>query len=94
VNDATVGTVLAFLVPKNSRPATARVLYRLSVEDAKALCSDPRTSFRNSALHYSCCLGREGRDWKFVPDNGKFAGVLAELGITVLEDIGHRTEGT
>jgi hypothetical protein len=94
VNAATVGTVLAFMVPKNSRPAVARVLYRLSVADAKVLCSDPRTAFRNSALHYSCCLGHEGRDWKFVPDGGRFDKLLAELGVTVLEDLGHRLEGT
>jgi hypothetical protein len=77
------------MISAHGGPAKHRVLWRVPVKDAQAICSDPRTSLRNSALHYflstSLPDSARGEAWQWAHDNGRWAGLLDELGVTVLE---------
>jgi len=59
-------------------------LRRVSRSDAMKICSDPRTMNRRHML----CFGGSAIDdptvTRYVRDNGRYADVLAEHGVTVL----------
>jgi len=82
-------TALVVTISKHGGPVMQRALWRVSVADARKICTDPRTSLRNSALHYfldtSLPEATRGEAWDFTADNGRWAPLLAELGVTVLE---------
>jgi len=93
-------TALVVMISAHGGPAKMRALWRVSVADARKICSDPRTALRNSALHYLLSAAPEGEyrgpgetlpdehrgdTWEFVADNGRWDSLLAELEVTVLE---------
>jgi hypothetical protein len=66
-----------------------RVLWIVPEADARRVCEDERTTDPDHirwGLHWTARLlpGEQGVYWDFVPDDGRFAAVLAELGVTVL----------
>jgi len=76
--------VVVFIASKNSTAAYRRVLWRVSEEHARKICSDPRTSGRN---HMLCWTGQDIEDRtlnRYVPDNGAYAQVLADHQVTIL----------
>lgn len=76
--------VLIFYVSQNSTPPLLRVLWKVYREDAKRLCSDPRSAGRNHMLCWTA-YGQEGEDWAFVRDNGRYDSLLKELGIYIID---------
>lgn len=75
-------TVAVFIASQHTQPTKLRVLWLMSEDDARRVCSDPRTSWRHSALHWTSEYGKHGRDWHYTPDNGRWDELLAELGVT------------
>jgi hypothetical protein len=77
---------LVFIVSKRTSPTRRRVLWRVSVEDAKKICNDPRTS----GPHYMLCFTTENIDdpssFVYVPDNGSHSGVLRDHDIRIISD--------
>ncbi|WP_372667955.1 hypothetical protein [Amycolatopsis kentuckyensis] len=77
---------LVFIASKHTNPVRRRVLWRVSVTDAKKICSDPRTA----GPHYMLCFTTENIDdpasFVYVPDNGRHADVLRDHRIRVLRD--------
>jgi hypothetical protein len=75
---------LVFIASKHISPTRRRVLWRVSVADAKKICSDPRTA----GPHYMLCFTTENIDdsaaFVYVPDDGRHAGVLRDHGIRVI----------
>lgn len=80
------GPALVFIVSQNSTPARMRGLYRVTRQEAQRLCSHPATSGKSYMLCWTERPGAIGEDFEFVTDDGRFAGVLAELGITPARD--------
>jgi hypothetical protein len=80
---------LVFIASKHTTPTRRRVLCRVSVADAKKVCSDPRTA----GPHYMLCFTTENIDdpaaFVYVPDDGRHAGVLHDHNIRVIR--GHST---
>jgi hypothetical protein len=76
-------TVAVFIASRHTQPTQLRVLWLMSEEDARRVCSDPRTAGKNFALHWTAEYGKQGRDWHYTPDNGRFDALLAELGVTM-----------
>ncbi|MEV6133167.1 DUF3560 domain-containing protein [Streptomyces violaceusniger] len=80
------GPALVFIVSQNTTPARTRGLYRVTREEAQRLCSHPATSGKSYMLCWTERPGVLGEDFEFVTDDGRFTGVLAELGITPARD--------
>ncbi|NUH42922.1 DUF3560 domain-containing protein [Streptomyces samsunensis] len=80
------GPALVFIVSQNTTPARTRGLYRVTREEAQRLCSHPATSGKSYMLCWTERPGVLGEDFEFVTDDGRFADVLAELGITPARD--------
>ncbi|MEU5299739.1 hypothetical protein ACH4YO_08005 [Streptomyces noursei] len=73
--------VFVFFVSRNSRPARTRVLWRVTREEGKRICSDPRTAGRNHMLCWTASPGVLGEDWEWFEDSGRHTDVLMELGV-------------
>jgi hypothetical protein len=78
-----VSAVAVFIMSRNTTPRLLRVLWLMSEADARRVCGDPRTAGRNFALHWTAAYGKQGEDWHYAPDNGRYDALLAELGVTV-----------
>ncbi len=80
--------VVVFIASKHTNTPYRRVLWRMSRVDAMRVCSDLRTKGPN----YMLCVDGGNIDDpnlnRYVPDNGRHAAVLAELGVTVLRAAG------
>jgi hypothetical protein len=76
-------TVAVFIASRNTQPTRLRVLWLMSEADARKVCSDPRTAGQNFGLHWTSEHGKQGRDWNYTPDDGRWNGLLAELGVTL-----------
>ncbi|UJW32525.1 hypothetical protein L3Q67_01680 [Saccharothrix sp. AJ9571] len=79
------GEALVFIVSKHTTPPRRRVLWRVSIADARKICSDPRTA----GAHYMLCFTTENIDpaaFVYVPDNGRHADVLHDHDIRVIRD--------
>ena len=76
---------VVFIVSRTSNTPYRRVLWRVSVEDAKAICSDQRTAGRNYMLVWTTDEIDDPEINRFVRDSGQHRPVLAELGVTVLD---------
>jgi hypothetical protein len=63
-----------------------QVLWTVSEADARKICTDPRTRWERSSLHWTALsrCGERGKDWKYRADNGRQDDLLKELGVTVL----------
>ncbi|MEA5367237.1 hypothetical protein VA596_47455 [Amycolatopsis sp., V23-08] len=77
---------LVFIASKHTTPTHQRVLWRVSVEDAKKICSDSRTA----SPHYMLCFTTKNIDdpsaFVYVPDDGRHAEVLHDHNIRVIRD--------
>ncbi|WP_146060346.1 hypothetical protein [Amycolatopsis sp. CA-128772] len=77
---------LVCIVSKHTTPARQRVLWRVSVADAKKICSDSRTA----GPHYMLCFTTSNIDdpsaFVYVPDDGRHAEVLDDHNIRVIRD--------
>lgn len=78
-------TVAVFIASAHTTRPKRRVLWLMSEDDARKVCSDPRTSGRNSMLCWTAHYGKQGKDWNYTPDDGRYNALLAELGVTVKE---------
>lgn len=77
---------MVFIASQNTAPTLMRVLWRVTRAEAQAICSDDRTRGERSSLHWTELPGTEGEDWDFVTDNGRYAPLLVELGISPARD--------
>ncbi|MGW9047305.1 DUF6197 family protein [Streptomyces lydicus] len=80
------GPAVVFIASQNTAPTLMRVLWRVTRAEAQAICSDDRTRGERSSLHWTERPGTEGEDWDFVTDDGRYAPLLAELGISPAHD--------
>jgi hypothetical protein len=82
-------TALIVMVSKHGARTRHRALWRVRVRDAQRICSDPRTASRNSMLVWfgenNLPTSARGDAWEFTADDGRWDGLLSELGVTVLE---------
>jgi hypothetical protein len=76
---------VVFIVSRSSNTPYRRVLWRVSIEDAKAICSDERTASRNYMLVWTTDEIDDPEINRFVRDSGQHRAVLAELGVAVLD---------
>lgn len=76
--------VLVFIVSRNTTTSHRRVLWRMSRSDAVKVCSDDRTSNNNHMLCWTADDIDNPEVNRFIPDNGKYADVLSDHGVTVL----------
>ena len=76
-------TVAVFIASRHTAPTKRRVLWLMSEEDARKVCSDPRTSGQNFMLCWTAGYGKRGEDWNYTPDDGRWNDLLAELGVTL-----------
>lgn len=77
--------VVVFIASRNTSTAQRRVLWRMSREDARRLCSDARTS---NDRHMLCWTADDDPRYnRLVEDNGRYAQVLADLGIELLHPV-------
>ncbi|MGW3563600.1 DUF3560 domain-containing protein [Streptomyces sp. NPDC000941] len=76
------GPALVFITSQGGGPSANRALWRVTRAEAMAICSDERTRGKRFGLHWTERPGTEGVDWRWAKDDGRFAPVLAELGIT------------
>jgi hypothetical protein len=76
---------VVFIVSRSSNTPYRRVLWRVSIEDAKAICSDQRTATGNYMLVWTIDEIDDPKINRFVRDSGQHRAVLAELGVTVLD---------
>ncbi|MEU7104296.1 histone-like nucleoid-structuring protein Lsr2 [Streptomyces sp. NPDC046215] len=74
--------VVVFIASQNTTPPRMRVLWRVTRAEAMAICCDDRSAGRSHMLCWTADPGVEGQDWDWVTDNGRYDGLLAELGIT------------
>lgn len=92
--------VAVFIASKNTAPARMRVLWWMPRSAAVRLCSDPRTSWTSSSLHWTAGADPDARgvDWDFVVDRRpqETAALFTELGVTPLsaQDVTERRPGT
>jgi hypothetical protein len=82
----TAGTdeVVVFIVSRHTNTPYRRVLWRMTRADAMKVCGDPRTI---NSRHMLCFDGEDIDDPainRYVLDNGRYAEVLREHGVTVL----------
>lgn len=82
---------VVFIVSRSSNTPYRRVLWRVSIEDAKAICSDPRTASHNYMLVWTADEIEDPEINRFVRDSGQHRAVLAQLGVTVLDSYELRT---
>lgn len=73
-----------FMVSAGRNPTKARCLYRVTVSDAKKICSDPRTAGSRSSLHYSTETIDDTDMYSWGHDDGRYSDLLTELGVTLL----------
>jgi hypothetical protein len=78
-----VRAVAVFIASKHTNPALLRVLWFMPEADARAVCADPRTAGDRYGLHWTASYGEQGQAWEYVPDDGRFAALLLQLGVTV-----------
>jgi hypothetical protein len=76
---------VVFIVSRSSNTPYRRVLWRVSIQDAKAICSDERTAGRNYMLVWTTDEIDDPEINRFVRDSGQHRAVLAELGVRVLD---------
>jgi hypothetical protein len=76
-------TVAVFIASPHARHTRRRVLWLMSEEDARKVCSDPRTAGKSFMLCWTADYGKQGKDWNYTPDDGRFDALLAELGVTM-----------
>lgn len=94
------GPVAVFLASGDSVPARLRVLWWMPRPAAVRLRSDPRTSWKRSALHWTAQVDPDARgvEWEFVADRRpeETAALFAELSVTPLspEEVQGRKPGT
>lgn len=84
---ATEHDAVVFIVSRSSNTPYRRVLWRVSIEDAKAICSDDRTAGAHYMLVWTADEIDDPELNRFVRDNGQHRSVLAELGVTVLDSV-------
>ncbi|MFF1612256.1 hypothetical protein ACFVYA_31120 [Amycolatopsis sp. NPDC058278] len=77
---------LVFIASKRTTSSRRRVLWRVSVEDAKKICSDRRTAGPSYMLCYSTENIDDPTSFVYVPDNGRHADVLREHQIRIIRD--------
>lgn len=75
---------LVFIASKHTSPARRRVLWRVSVADAKKICSDARTAGSNYMLCFTTTNIDDPTSFVYVPDNGRHAEVLRDCSIRVI----------
>ena len=80
-------TVAVFIASAKHAPTRLRVLWHVSRTDAKKICSDERTQGSNWGLHWTAYNVGDPECHQFVRDDGRFAGVLAEHGVTIREQL-------
>ena len=78
-----MSAVAVFIASKHTTPALLRVLWFMPEADARAVCTDPRTAGDSYGLHWTTSYGEQGQAWEYVPDDGRFAALLLQLGVTV-----------
>jgi hypothetical protein len=86
---------VVFIVSRNGGPTYRRVLWRVSVADAKKICSDPRTGIEAHPKHMLCWTTQNIDDpdeFRFIRDNGRYGDVLSEHGVKVLDSWQQRQE--
>ena len=94
------GPVVVFIASKDSAPARLRVLWWMRRTDAVRVCSDPRTSWKSSALHWTAQADpdAQGVDWEFVEDRRpqETRELFAELFVRPMtwEQVQERKPGT
>lgn len=81
--------VSVFLASAGHSPSRMRVLWTMTEIDARRVCQDPRAADPEHSrwgLHWTADLRPDERGlyWKFITDDGRFAGVLADVEATVL----------
>jgi hypothetical protein len=76
---------VVFIVSRSSNTPYRRVLWRVSIEDAKAICSDQRTASHHYMLVWTADEIEDSEINRFVRDSGRHRPVLSELGVTVLD---------
>lgn len=78
--------VMVFIASKNTTVTKLRVLWVVTMRDAKKICSDPRTGISAHPQHMLCWFHRgvEGEDWDFIKDNGRYDDILKEHNVTIL----------
>ena len=92
--------VAVFIASQNSTPARMRVLWWMPRSAAVRLCSDPRTSWKSSSLHWTAGADPDARDadWEFIEDRrpAETAALFAELSVKPLsgEELQERKPGT
>lgn len=74
-----------FIVSRSSNTSYRRVLWRVSIDDAKAICSDPRTASNNYMLVWTADEIEDPEINRFVRDSGQHRAVISGLGVTVLD---------
>jgi len=76
-----------FIASAHTSPARKRVLWKTTIGEAMAICSDDRTASSHSMLVWTAQFSPDdqGKTWQYVADDGRYAGLLAELGVTVAE---------
>jgi phage head maturation protease len=77
---------LVFIASKHTTPTRRRVLWRVSVEDAKKICSDPRTAGPSYMLCFTTHDIDNPASFTYVLDDGRHRDVLREHHIRVLCD--------
>lgn len=75
-----------FIGTVHGGPGRRRVLWTLTAAGAQRVCGDHRTRGQDSALFWNYLSGEgpRGGTWDYVADDGRYAAVLAELGVAVL----------
>lgn len=82
-------TVLVFIASRGGGQPRRRVLWRMSAEHARAVCSDPRTGIGAHPDHMLCWTEDDTPGtWRFIRDNGRYGQVLDEVGAVVFEAYG------
>ncbi len=82
--------VAVFIASRNTSPSKRRVLWHVSESDARKICSDRRTGAKAHPNHMLCYSYELDPEYNvFVSDNGRYADVLAEHGVTILASKTH-----
>lgn len=78
--------VNVFIASEHGSMMKMQVLWTVSEADGRAICTDPRTRWVHSSLHWTFLsrCGELGRDWVYWRDDGRQDELLKELGVVVL----------
>jgi hypothetical protein len=76
--------VVVFIVSRDTNTPYRRVLWRMTRTDAMKVCGDPRTGGSRHMLCWTAVAIDDPTINRYVPDNGTYAEVLREHGVTVL----------